>query len=231
MTRKKRGGYKDTKDVRSQMFHLSFSPNEYEKLKKYVNNSSHSTTTSFIRDAISDKIMRIDDPKLFYRKAYVTESMKTKKEEIEKLNGTIKDLLTNPNDLLIKKSKIKILGYSMEDFYDKFVITTNGDKPKIIWDGNFIENKIKYKNTIRKLENQKRLIKAFYSSNEWITRSNEISARDKEKCIYCGRKCHSSHHKKSAYYNPDICLDPNNLITVCKRCEDEIHNKSIKKKR
>ena len=115
----------------------------------------------------------------------------------------------------------------MEEFYDKFVITTNGYKTKIIWTGNFLEDKLKYRNTIRKLENQKRLIKAFYASKEWITRSNEVSARDKEKCIYCGRKCHNSHHKKSAYYNPDICLDPNNLITVCKRCEGDIHNKSI----
>lgn len=147
-----------------------------------------------------------------------------KNEKLKKLSKVIKDLLSNPNDLLLKKSKLKIIGFTPREFYEKYILVSGGYKPEIIWTKDINNDLIKYQKTLKQIEYQKRLIKdLFYNSEEWMLRSNEISARDNEKCVYCGRKCHTVHHKKSACYNPVICLDPNNLITVCKRCENEIH--------
>lgn len=148
-----------------------------------------------------------------------------KDNEIKKLKKTIKDLLSSPNELLIKKSKLKIIGFTPRDFYEKYILVSGGYKPEIKWIKDINIDLIKYQKTLKQLEDQRRLIKdLFYNSKEWMIRSNEISMRDHEKCVYCGRKCHTAHHKKSAVYNPSICLDPNNLITVCKKCENEIHN-------
>ena len=65
---KTKKGYKDPKDVRTKMVHISFSENETEELDEYVKESSLTTRTAFIRDAIADKIIRIKNPELFYLK-------------------------------------------------------------------------------------------------------------------------------------------------------------------
>lgn len=155
----------------------------------------------------------------------LSKKIENKNEKIEKLNKVITDLLSNSNDRLLKMSKSKIIGFPPKEFYNKFIYVINGEKPIIKWNGNATLDKSEYQKTLNRLENQRKLDNLFYLSKEWLKRSNEVSARDKEKCIYCGKKCHTVHHKKSALYNPELCLDPNNLITVCKRCEGELHFK------
>ena len=159
----------------------------------------------------------------FSKSTIFNESHNNQNNELYKIKEVLKDLLTNPNDLLIARSNIKRIGFSPKEFYNKFVHITNGEKPIIKWNGNAILDKSEYQKTLNRLENQRKVDNLFYLSKEWLKRSNDISARDKEKCIYCGKKCHTVHHKKSALYNPELCLDPNNLITVCKRCEGELH--------
>ncbi len=204
---------------------------QFETIKKIVYNfiDSYSKdnlqTIKTTQNGIED--FERETPTLNFNKKKINQL----KQEVETLKQTIKDLLSNPNDLLLEKSTLKITGFSPKDFYERFIYVTNGEKPIIKWNGNALFYKLEYQKTLKQLENQRKLDNLFYFSKEWLKRSNEVSSRDKEKCIYCGKKCHTVHHKKSALYNPELCLDPNNLITVCKECEDDIHYRNRKKKR
>lgn len=193
------------------------------KNKKEETKISESLIERVVEDLLEKKALEINQSK-DNNMGNFSKKIGVKNEKIEELSKVIKDLLSNPNDLLLEKSILKISGFTPEEFYEKYILVSGGYKPEIIWTKDINKNLIKYKKTLKQLENQKKLIKdLFYNSEEWMLRSNEISRRDNEKCVYCGRKCHTVHHKKSASYNPTICLDPNNLITVCKRCESEIH--------
>jgi len=145
-------------------------------------------------------------------------------KENSKLKKICKALTTNPNLQIIKCSTIQIRGFPIDQFYDDYIYA-NGTKPQLIWTGIPIMDKKKYQNAVRNLEKTKKLTNLFYSSKEWGIRSAEILKRDTHKCECCGKKTNRVHHRSSATYNPDICLDPDNLVAMCKKCEDEIHNR------
>lgn len=147
------------------------------------------------------------------------------KHKNKELRGALKDLVTNPNNLLLAKSNLKIKGFPVQKFYDEFIFVSNGLKPEIEWCKDKLKNTHLYQKTIQQLERQGRLTNLFYETKEWGIRSGEILERDKHSCESCGKKTNRVHHRKSALYNPEICLDPVNLTSMCKRCEDQIHNR------
>ncbi len=72
---------KDDKDKRTNLVHLAFSENELKDIDKYRGKTSaHTTRTSFIRDAINEKIMRIENPEKFGRVSSNEEQLKEIKE-------------------------------------------------------------------------------------------------------------------------------------------------------
>ncbi len=146
--------------------------------------------------------------------------------EIAKLKGIIKDLTTNKNISLLAKSELKKTGFTIKHFYDNFIYISNGHKPDIAWSKDENLNKIQYHKILHRLERERRITNMFYYSVEWIGRSAEVLERDKHICGGCGKMTNRVHHRGSATYNPEMCLDPRNLITMCKKCEDEIHNRN-----
>ena len=162
--------------------------------------------------------------KLSVKKEFVVVE-KSNEEEVKKLKQIIKDLTTNQNERLLAKITLKTTGFSPKEFYEKFVYTARGPTPDVGWSKDENVNKIRYQEALRVLEKERRLTNMFYHSKEWVTRSAEILKRDKHQCECCKRKTNRVHHRASATYNPEMCLNPNNLVTMCKKCEDEIHNR------
>ena len=134
-------------------------------------------------------------------------------------------MLSNQNNLILVKSNLKLKGFQVQEFYDNYIYVSNGSKPEIEWCDDNLMNIHLYQKTIQQLERQGRLINLFYKTKEWGIRSGEILERDKHSCKSCGKKTNRVHHRSSALYNTEICLDPVNLTTMCKRCEDQIHNR------
>lgn len=143
----------------------------------------------------------------------------------KELRDALRDLLTNRNNLILAKSNLKLKGYQVQKFYDKFIFVSNGLKPEIEWCNDNLKNIHLYQKAIQQLERQGRLINLFYKTKEWGIRSGEILERDKHSCESCGKKTNRVHHRSSALYNTEICLDPVNLTPMCSRCEDQIHNR------
>ncbi len=101
MTETKKG-YKAPKDVKTKFFHISFSENEIEDIEGYMRASTFTTKTSFIREAVNEKIMRKNHPELFYLKR------KDKKEMILKiLENTLLQLNSIAWDYVSKKGVLQ----------------------------------------------------------------------------------------------------------------------------
>lgn len=148
------------------------------------------------------------------------------KDQLEKINylkNVIKELTADKNKRLLEKSGLKIVGFSLQDFYDNYVYIPKGSKPNIMWSDNELLNKTKYRETLGRLERQDNLVKLFYDTQQWKIRKTEILERDNDTCSICKRPSNGVHHRLSATYNPEICLDPRNLITICKRCHKQIN--------
>ena len=145
------------------------------------------------------------------------------KRKYKNLQKTIRDLITDNNKLIMIKSELKIIGFSPQDFYSKFIYLKSGLKPEIEWTNDDLLNKNLYKKTLEQLKRSRILVNMFYNSREWGIRSAEVLKRDIHKCECCGKKTNRVHHRSSASYNPEISLSLFNLTAMCERCESEIH--------
>ena len=102
-------GYKDPKDVKTKLFHMSFSENELEEIEKYVKESPITTKTAFIREAISEKIMREENPELFMTKTVNNGKIGDFLEEIRGLTETQKQIVDQLADFNELKSSLSTL--------------------------------------------------------------------------------------------------------------------------
>ena len=144
-------------------------------------------------------------------------------EEVQYLKKIIKDLTSDQNKRLLEKSDLEIVGFSMQEFYENYIYVPKGIKPAIEWSNNKLLNKIKFQQTLSKLEKQNNLVKLFYNSQQWKIRKTEILERDKDKCSICSRPSSGVYHRLSAIYNPEIWLDHMNLITICRKSDKQIN--------
>lgn len=62
---------KEKKDKRTNLVHIAFSENELKLIDQYKEESSNTTRTDFIREAVNEKIRRIENPDLFIEKINV----------------------------------------------------------------------------------------------------------------------------------------------------------------
>ena len=73
--------------------------------------------------------------------------------------------------------------------------------------------------------------KQFYNSATWRKMRDYIRARDNGLCQICGAPGEEVHHIKHLtpdnLSNPDITLNPDNLILLCKACHSAEHLRSI----
>lgn len=72
-----------------------------------------------------------------------------------------------------------------------------------------------------------------YASGEWNAIASKVYARDKGRCVRCGkakqgpRSLHVHHVKPWAEY-PERRFELDNLITLCRGCHHEAHRKEVK---
>lgn len=76
----------------------------------------------------------------------------------------------------------------------------------------------------------------FYSSTEWKKMRRDVVLRDKNVCQKCGKIIFSKpnvHHvinlTPKNIDDPNISLNPDNLITICEDCHNKEHGKGFKK--
>lgn len=77
----------------------------------------------------------------------------------------------------------------------------------------------------------KKFSKKIYNSAKWKKIRNYILTRDFYMCQICGEpNCDTVHHiielTPININDMNITLNPDNLITVCKQCHDEIHSRN-----
>ena len=77
------------------------------------------------------------------------------------------------------------------------------------------------------IKNRRKKIHAFYKSKEWQQVREYVLMRDKYLCKLCGRPAEHVHHIKHLsednVNDTAISLNPDNLISLCKRCHDNEH--------
>ncbi len=209
-----------------------------EKLEKLLENKELRSSTDIfsqlnlnlqkIEEVFSEPLLNYPDRSLHQYEVKIDKLNKLLdkcRRKNKGLKDSLRDLLSDQNKLLLTKSNFKIKGYTAQEYYGKFIYISNGLKPEIKWCDDNLRNVHLYQEAIRQLERQGRLINMFYKSREWGIRSGEILKRDKHTCEICGKGTNRVHHRSSALYNPEICLDPVNLTSMCSRCEDQIHNR------
>jgi len=86
-----------------------------------------------------------------------------------------------------------------------------------------------------KTEKVKKLISddphRFYNSTAWKKKRQEILKRDHHECQHCkaegkfSNQCLQVHHIEELEDNPDLALDSSNLITICNRHHNLVHDK------
>jgi len=158
-------------------------------------------------------------------------SILNKKTLVSNISKKVRDLTPlavefDKDKELLRKSQVKRLGFSLREFYEDYIYISEGSKPVIEWSDNELLNKAMFQQVLSKLEKQRRLIKLFYNTSEWNTRKTEVLERDGDICRIFATPSNSVHHRVSATYNPEICLDPKNLITICKHCHNKIRENS-----
>ena len=71
--------------------------------------------------------------------------------------------------------------------------------------------------------------KAFYHSKEWEQVRTFVLMRDRCTCRMCGRPAQEVHHKihlsPENIWDVTITLNPENLISLCRACHRDIHEK------
>lgn len=68
--------------------------------------------------------------------------------------------------------------------------------------------------------------KKFYKSKEWRQVREYVLMRDYYMCVKCGQPAIEVHHKKElkeGLWDPTINLNPDNLISLCKKCHARHH--------
>lgn len=73
-----------------------------------------------------------------------------------------------------------------------------------------------------------------YGKSNWKRLRDAVLARDGYQCQICKRygrvkEAHIVHHIKEADEYPELAYDPDNLIAVCYKCHNEIHDKHGKR--
>ncbi len=78
-------------------------------------------------------------------------------------------------------------------------------------------------------EMAKKFAKWLYDSKEWAQVREGVLSRDKYVCQICGRPAQEVHHivhlSKLNIYDPNITLNPSNLISLCRECHCNQHHK------
>lgn len=150
----------------------------------------------------------------------ITDNQIGKKEKIMKELNQIKEMINGnmKKELPIKQESIK--GFNCKTFYENMLDSTLGRMPDIQWNGDPLKDKIRYQKVIKNMEKRRQLINMFYNSTEWKEKRAEILKRDDFTCQICGKKGLDVqvHHINSAIYNPEMCLDNDNLKSVCDKC-------------
>ena len=60
----------------------------------------------------------------------------------------------------------------------------------------------------------------FYHSKQWKSLSKAVLAKAGYKCALCGGLAVEVHHIKEIRTNPELSLDPSNLIPLCTSCHN-----------
>ena len=72
--------------------------------------------------------------------------------------------------------------------------------------------------------------KRFYRSKAWQECREAVMKRDHYICVECGEAGQEVHHKiwltKDNINNPDITLNMDNLVTLCKDCHHKAHGRN-----
>ena len=70
--------------------------------------------------------------------------------------------------------------------------------------------------------------KAFYNSRAWKDTREYCLLRDHYACVLCGRAAEEVHHKirltQTNIIDPNITLNPDNLISLCHDCHMKQHS-------
>ena len=78
------------------------------------------------------------------------------------------------------------------------------------------------------INKRRKKLHAFYNSKEWQQVREFVLMRDKYLCQKCGRPAEHVHHKKhlteTNVYDVSVSLNPDNLVSLCKRCHDQEHS-------
>ncbi len=135
-------GYKAPKDVKTKLFHISFSENELEEIEEYMKVSSFSTKTAFIREAVKEKINRKKFPELFMTKTVNNGKIEVFLEEIRGLTATQKqivDQLTDFNELKSSLSTLRSFVNKTETHNNEQIIVDLLEKHKQLKPGKIME--------------------------------------------------------------------------------------------
>jgi len=76
----------------------------------------------------------------------------------------------------------------------------------------------------RKTEWEAILNGTIYLWRKWKLFKQKILKRDKYKCLICGKKANTIHHKKPKKEFPELCWKPNNVVSICQKCHTKIEN-------
>lgn len=75
------------------------------------------------------------------------------------------------------------------------------------------------------------MTKDFYKSTRWKTKRTNILKRDDYLCVNCKRygksvQATTVHHIQPIGINVELRLSSNNLISLCSKCHDKMHDRS-----
>ncbi len=72
--------------------------------------------------------------------------------------------------------------------------------------------------------------KKFYKSKSWLKVREAVMQRDHYLCVRCGEVGQEVHHKEwikpENINDPNITLNMNNLVTLCKDCHHKEHERN-----
>ena len=72
----------------------------------------------------------------------------------------------------------------------------------------------------------------FYKTYKWKRKREEALLRDNYECQICKKEgrfhpAECVHHIKELKHYPELALDINNLVSLCNRCHNLIHDKHL----